>query len=235
MTIKGLLFDKDGTLLDFHLTWIPVNRLVVQALTGGDPELSDRLLEAAGHDPRTNQVRPGTLLAVGNSAQIAARWAEFLPGREVGALAAEIDRLFAAGGETHAVPVTELAPLFARLKERGLKLGVATSDSLQGIRASLAPFGILELLDFLAGHDSGHGIKPQPGMVRAFCAAIGLAPAEVAVIGDNLHDLEMGRRAGAGLLVGVLSGTGVRPELARHADHVIDSVEELEALLDRVE
>ena len=234
MTIKGLLFDKDGTLLDFHLTWIPVNRLVVQALTGGDPELSDRLLEAAGHDPRTNRVRPGTLLAAGNSAQIAARWAEFLPGREVGALTAEIDRLFAAGGEAHAAPVTELAPLFARLKERGLKLGVATSDSVQGIRASLAPFGILELLDFLAGYDSGHGVKPGPGMVQAFCAAAGLAPAEVAVIGDNLHDLEMGRRAGAGLLVGVLSGTGVRPELAPHADHVIESVEELEALLDRV-
>ena len=38
-------------------------------------------------------------------------------------------------------------------------------------------------------------------LVLAFCAAVGLPPAEVAMVGDNLHDIHMGQSAGAGLLV----------------------------------
>jgi phosphoglycolate phosphatase len=109
---------------------------------------------------------------------------------------------------------------------------VATSDSLQGARASLSGFGVLERLDFLAGYDSGHGVKPDPGMVEGFCGATGLVAAQVAVIGDNPDDLEMGRAAGAGLVVGVLTGTGASSELEALADHVLGSIAEIETLLD---
>ena len=68
-------------------------------------------------------------------------------------------------------------------------------------------------------------------MVEGFAAATGLAAAEIAVIGDNLHDLDMGRSAGAGLVIGVLSGTGSRRELAPSADHLLDDVAGLEAFL----
>ena len=71
-------------------------------------------------------------------------------------------------------------------------------------------------------------------MVEGFCAATGLVAGAVAVVGDNLHDLEMGRAAGAGLLVGVLSGTSSLAELAPFADHVLDSIADLEALFDRL-
>ncbi|MDH3792171.1 MAG: HAD hydrolase-like protein, partial [Rhodospirillales bacterium] len=67
---------------------------------------------------------------------------------------------------------------------------------------------------------------------EGFCATTGLPAAQVAVVGDNLHDLEMGRAAGAGLVVGVLSGNGVCGELQALADHVLDSIAEIEALLD---
>jgi phosphoglycolate phosphatase len=69
-------------------------------------------------------------------------------------------------------------------------------------------------------------------MVHGFCVRTGLDPAEVAVVGDNGHDLEMGQRAGAGLLIGVLTGTGERTDLTKLADHVLDSIQDLEALLD---
>ena len=55
--------------------------------------------------------------------------------------------------------------------------------------------------------------------------------AEVGVIGDNAHDLTMGRAAGAGLLVGVLTGTGEERDLAPHAHEVLPSIADLPALL----
>ncbi len=232
MTIEGVLFDKDGTLLDFQATWLPVLREAAVAAAGGEGESALHLLAIGGYDASLEQVRAGSLLAAGNTAEIAAAWAAHLPGRDTYELVALLDRIFVEGGARHATPVTDLGPLFARLKGRGLALGVATSDSLQGARASLAGFGVLDRLDFLAGYDSGHGVKPNPGMVEGFCAATGLAAAQVAVVGDNLHDLEMGRAAEAGLVVGVLSGNAARGELEVLADYVLDGIAEIEALLD---
>jgi phosphoglycolate phosphatase len=54
------------------------------------------------------------------------------------------------------------------------------------------------------------------------------------MVGDNRHDLEMGRAGGVGLNVGVLSGTGTRETLLPLADVVLNSVSDLPAyLLDR--
>ena len=231
MAIAGILFDKDGTLLDYHRTWMPLNRAAALAAAEGDAALAERLLERAGFDPARGRIAAGSLLAAGTTAEIAALWSEALPGRETAALTREMDALFVEGVAAYASPVTDLAALFRRLNGRGLALGVATSDSHEGALASLAPFAVLELLDFVAGYDSGHGTKPGPGMVEAFCRATGRPAAAVAVVGDNLHDLEMGRRAGAGLVVGVLSGTGEAAELATLADRVIDDISALEALL----
>jgi phosphoglycolate phosphatase len=142
-----------------------------------------------------------------------------------------VNRVFESGGGATATPVGDLAPLLARLKDRGLKLGVATSDSERSAHHTLAPFGVIEHLDFIAGYDSGHGTKPSAGMVTGFLTATGLAAADVMVVGDNLHDLEMGRAARAGMVVGVLTGTSAREDLAAHADHVLDSILEIESLL----
>ena len=72
-------------------------------------------------------------------------------------------------------------------------------------------------------------------MVHAFCNHTGLNQDEVIVIGDNLHDIEMGRSAGAGLTIGVLTGTSNREQLSEDADHVLSNVAEIFDILDSSE
>jgi phosphoglycolate phosphatase-like HAD superfamily hydrolase len=56
--------------------------------------------------------------------------------------------------------------------------------------------------------------------------------AEVAVVGDTTSDLQAGSRAGASMVVGVLSGAHTKTELdAVPHTHLIDSVADLPALL----
>jgi phosphoglycolate phosphatase len=121
--------------------------------------------------------------------------------------------------------------LFGRLKAKGLKIGVATMDSHAAARAAIETFELVGLVDFACGYDSGHGHKPGPGMVEAFCRAVELAAEDVAVIGDTPHDMHMARAAGAGLAIGVLTGVSPREVLADHADRVLDSIAELGDLL----
>ena len=231
MAIRGILFDKDGTLLDFSATWGPIYRVAAHKAARGDARLAERLLLAGGHDPRLNRLVGNSVLADGTSHEIAAVWRNHVPDWDHAALTRMLDRLFMDEGQSSAVPVPGLAKTLARLKARGLTLGIATSDSRAGIEATLAPFDVLGHFSFLAGYDSGHGVKLGPGMAHAFWRARGLEPGYIAVVCDNLHDLHMGRAAGAGLVIGVLTGTGERDALAMQADHVLDSIAGLEALL----
>ncbi|MEO0682769.1 MAG: HAD-IA family hydrolase, partial [Pseudomonadota bacterium] len=138
----------------------------------------------------------------------------------------------AARGPAPAAP--DLPGLLDSLAAPGRRLGIATHDGEAAARARMLSLGALDRFDFVAGYDSGHGLKPGPGMVQAFCAAQGLAPQEVAMIGDSLHDLHAGRAAGCALTVGVLTGPAPREVLAPHADLVLASIADLPAALDAV-
>lgn len=228
--IAGILFDKDGTLLDFDASWGPVNRRVALMAADGDAALANRLLTACGMDPITGAIVPDSLFASANTVEIADGMIDAGSPFTRDALVPKIDDCFAEAAQL-SVPVTELEPLFSRLHGKGLRLGIASSDNERSIRVAAERFGILPYIDFVAGYDSGHGKKPEAGMVLGFCAATGLAPSEVAVVGDNNHDLHMGHNAGAGLKIGVLSGTGSRETLALHSDLVLADITELEAAI----
>ncbi len=221
--IAGILFDKDGTLLLYDESWGPVNREAARIAAAGDAELEPQLLFAAGMDPVSGHTRADSLFAAGNAAEIAEGLVAAGSPLAVDELTRLLDELFVRATE-FSVAVTDLAALFASLKERGFKIGIASSDNEQSIRQTAIRFGIIDMVDFIAGYDSGHGVKPEPGMVLGFCQATGLAPPQVAMVGDNNHDMHMGAAAGAGLKVAVLTGTGSRETLSAASDVCLDDI-----------
>lgn len=228
--IKGILFDKDGTLLDYDESWLPVNRELARIAAKGDQALADRLLAACGMNPETGHIVPDSLLAAGNTRQIAEGLVAAGSMVDVDELTVRLDDLFSSAAQ-FSVPVTDLAGFFARLHRRGFRLGVASSDNERSIRQTAERFGFAQYVDYIAGYDSGFGTKPEPGMLLGFCAATGLSPEEIAMVGDNNHDLHMGLNAGAGLRIAVLTGTGSRDSLAAAAHHVLDDITGIETLL----
>lgn len=229
--IRGVLFDKDGTLINFARTWAPAMREAALFTSRGDEGLAERLLRLGGCDPESGEVAGGSLLAGGTNRDIAEAWLAEAGGWALEPLRQHLDELFTRLGVPHAEPLADLPGLFRELAGRGLTLGVATSDCALSAELTLQRFDALEAVAFLSGYDSGHGSKPGPGQALAFCAACGLEPGEIAVVGDNSHDLEMAASAGAGLKVAVLSGTGTRVQLEPLADAVIASIAEVGDLL----
>ncbi|ABS64284.1 HAD-superfamily hydrolase, subfamily IA, variant 1 [Parvibaculum lavamentivorans DS-1] len=231
---RGILFDKDGTLFDYHGTWGPILVEAAEMAARERRDLVPEMLSVIGFDPATARVAAGSIAGAGDTFGLVDAWITIAGGWERAALIAALDGLFIRLAPERSLPVTDLPVFFRGLKDREIRTGIATNDVAESARATILRFGLETYIEFSAGYDSGHGQKPGPGMALAFCAAVGLAPHEIAVVGDNSHDLEMGRRAGAALNIGVLTGTSGRDDLAPLADHVIGSIAELPALLDEL-
>ena len=229
--MRAILFDKDGTLLDFERTWTPLLRRIALDAARGDAARAAELLEAGGFDPEVGRFRSGSAVAAGTSEIIVRLWHPRLHGAAFSAKVEKMDRLFTAHGGAHSVPIDGADAALDLLAARGFVMGVATNDAASAAVASLTATGMIRNLPHVFGYDSVVHPKPAPDIVHAFAAATGAPLSEIAVIGDNPHDLEMALAAGAGAAIGVLSGNAGREELAPLADAVLDSVRDLPAWL----
>ena len=223
----GVLFDKDGTLIDFDSTWVPLYRAAAAELSDGDDEWVERMLLMTGYDPVSQRCRPGTILTVGTTDQMVSAWRPDLSGDALRTAVDRADEVFVNGASDNVTPITDLAALFGSLRADGFRVGVATNDNTRSARACFEALGVGELLDFVTGYDGVANAKPAPDMLLAFCEACALEPANVTVVGDNIHDLEMGVAAGAGCTIGVLSGNAAESDFAERASVVLGSVAEV--------
>ncbi len=222
--LKAVLFDKDGTLIDFHKTWPPICRDLALDLAAGKDALADDMLRQAGLDSRTGQVASGSVLAAGNTRDLIALWFPAADASERRRLAARIDAAFEDGARRRSVPVAGLRSTLDALAGAGLHLGVATSDATASARACLETLGLAARFACVLGYDAVPRPKPAPDMVVAFCEAVGVPPGAIAVVGDSRHDLEMARAAGAGVAIGLLGGTSARADLMPLADVVLNGL-----------
>ena len=225
--LRGLIFDKDGTLFDFNATWSAWCHGFIMGLAEGDADRAGELAAALGYDLGTRRFLKSSPLIAGTMEIVVDAARRIRPDFGEARLRRHIVASTAAAPQVEAAP---LAALLDRFRAAGLVLGVATNDSEEPARAHLGRAGVLDRFSFIAGYDSGHGAKPTPGMLLAFCAATGIAPEACAMVGDSLHDLASGRAAGM-TTVGVLTGPASEADLAAHADVILPDIGALPAWL----
>lgn len=231
MAIKGILFDKDGTLIDVDRTWIPIYRFILKDQFNADAEAVERMLEKAGLDPATGRMRAGSVMAGGTTGQLVDVWWS----GESEAVRADkrraLDHDYVEVVERQLKPLMPLQPIMDELRGAGYRLGLATNDSYVSAVRHVELLGLTPLFDAIITADTVPVAKPSGDMIRSFAAKTGFAPGEIAIVGDNTHDLEEAHNGGAGLGIGVLTGNAAHDDIAHLADHVIASVAELPGLL----
>jgi HAD superfamily hydrolase (TIGR01549 family) len=127
---------------------------------------------------------------------------------------------------------TDIRELFQKLHSQNIQIGIATTDDRAPTQAMIEAFDIEEYLTTMVCADDSIHAKPAPDMVLTICERMKVDPSKVMVVGDTTADLKMARAAGAGLVVGVLSGVSSSNDLIHHADVLIESVDELHAYVE---
>jgi phosphoglycolate phosphatase-like HAD superfamily hydrolase len=226
-----VVFDKDGTLISFEAMWAGwVRQLGTRLENVTRRPVSGDVFASIGFDPIGDRVQPGGPLAVdtmgGIQERVAAvlrRWCPSVPA----ARRALADAWFEPDPVALAVPLVDLTGLFAALRSSGRAIAVATTDDRRPTEATLVALGLAPFVTtILCGDDDGP-TKPDPQAFIALCERAGCPVSRSAMVGDTPADLEMAREAGAGRMIGVLSGVGGAADLEPLADLVLGSVGQL--------
>jgi len=212
VTLRGVLFDLDGTLVDSlddlteavshmravfgkpALTRDEVRRmvgkgarnLVQQALARDEPEKVDQGLE---------------LFLAYNAEHIADK-----------------SRLYPGARET-----------LERLAAAGLRLAVVSNKNENLSRLILQALGAEQYFSVISGGDSHEELKPSPLPLLNVMEQLGTTLETTVMVGDSSNDILAGQRAGM-TTIGCSWGFGYPEELAG-ADRVADSCAELTQLL----
>ena len=130
----GVLFDKDGTLIAFHLTWGPTIFAIIHALAAGNQALLKAQAKALHYSIETKSFLGSSPLVAGSTADFGRRWADALGRSDFDVLKSEIDALSATESLRALTPIDEPLSVFSTLTAMGLRLGVAANDAIASAR-----------------------------------------------------------------------------------------------------
>jgi len=142
----------------------------------------------------------------------------------------QLRHFLASGGGT---PIAGAEDAVTRLRQAGIKVAL-TSGFDRGLIADIvAHCGWSELFDAVVYPDEVPAGRPAPYLIFQAMQKTRVEPvARVAAIGDTALDLQAGTNAGAGWIIGVLSGAHDAETLGRTPHtHLLPSIAELPALL----
>ncbi len=239
--IKGVLFDKDGTLSKseehlLQLAQLRVNegaKLFIKMNRSGHEvkKLEDFLSSVYGLT--SHGLSPNGSIAIASREHNLISTASVLcllgvDWSKAVAMAHEIFQL--VDRATYKEPIKRtLLPgvqnLLQNLKEAGVKCAMISNDTREGIINFLETNDVTNDIYGLWSADN-QPTKPNPGAVLELCKIIQLQPSECALVGDADTDLKMARQAGIGIALGYSGGWTKPPRLTEH-HHLIHHWDEL--------
>ena len=238
MKADAVIFDKDGTLVDFDAFWISVTQAALtQVLTdlGRTDVPTEPILEALGVRDGTTDINgvlcKGTYREIGEIVyEFLRRHGCTLSCEETVARVLEAYNSSMQAGEVRPTSPA-LTAMLTSLKEQGKKLAVVTTDNEPITRLCLQKLGIEALFDKIYTDDGRTPTKPDPYCAEDFCRLTGVPKDRTVMVGDTMTDVRFARNAGI-CVVSIAQNEQSRTVLLPHADVVITDMTQLADILE---
>ena len=175
----GVLFDLDGTLLD------------------SAPDLAAALAVFTGEQGvvMPDYARVRAVVSAGGSAILRTAWPQAAPAR-IAALLPRYLEIYAGMLAEHSRLFPGMDALLARIEQAGLPWGIVTNKITALTQPLLQRIGLAARAGVVVCGDTLAQKKPDAAPVLHACAALRIAPAATAFVGDDRRDVEAGRAAG---------------------------------------
>lgn len=223
--MKYILFDKDGTLIHFHDTWIPFSiGMVADFVKAFDiEERHNELLYDLGF--RNGEVAPNTALAAGSNNDFYTAFSKY---GDIEVIKNWVQDYY----QTHITEAMQEIKIIEGAKNvlqtthaLGYKNVVCTNDSRRSAKMFIDRYDLNDYVDDLVCGDDTPYSKPDVRMLEPFMQRNNATFEQMIMIGDNTADTMLAKEEGL-FTIGVLSGTGTEESL-HGADHIINDVNDL--------
>jgi HAD superfamily hydrolase (TIGR01549 family) len=192
--LRAVLFDIDGTLVDS-------NYLHVDAWMRGFAEAGETLQAAMVHE------------GIGlDSAKLLERLFGDRADSEGVARAKELHSTYYSDSAERLRRFEGVHELFRAVRERGMKVVLASSAPQEELDILLRVLDADELIDETTNSSDVETAKPEPDLIAVALEKAGVTADEAVMVGDTRWDVEAARRAGVDT-VAVLTGGRGRGEL----------------------
>lgn len=241
MRIDGILFDKDGTLIDYYKSWGVATAPVVDKLLeyyniDKTDENREKLVD--GIDPYGGLAYKTFSMVVQDLIPIISELnheiiisERHLAQKLKSFYQKEILRL----GEN--IPcIADLAKIMEEFSKRNKKIGIATTDTYEATKQTMK---ILCAEKYISNYFTDEmpidmPVKPDGKLLDIVAKNWNTKPENIVVVGDTVNDMKFAHNGNA-IAVGVLSGVGTEKDLEVCADYIIPSIKELSDLIDQIE
>ena len=205
---RTIVFDLDGTLIDSARdVGTAVNRVLADHGLAPLDDATQRALMGEGGRVRTRKAFALRGIELDEMA-LRARVGDFI-------------RYYAERPVVHTRAYDGVAETLDALSRSGVRLAVCTNKYEASARDVLGRLDLMAMISDVAGADTFDVRKPDPGHVLKLLARMGAAPADAAMVGDSVHDVHAGQRAGLPTVAVAWGYTETPPHLLG-ADAVVE-------------
>ena len=223
LAIKAVVFDLDGTIVNFNIDYKSVRAEVIQFLTRHSFPSSVCSLEDGIFDMlKKAEIR---MRSNGEDEQKIAQ----LKGEALSLVGRH---------ELKAAQMTSLMPgaleTLKELRRRGLKTAIFTINSQSSTGNVLRCLGLKDFFDVVITRNSVPEVKPNPTHLETTLKALGVKPEEAIVVGDSVSDMKCARELDV-TAIGVTTGISSPKELTlAGATYLIPSLTNMLPLIEQL-
>lgn len=238
--IETVLFDKDGTFIDLHYFWGKMTEMRAKAIIKKfklQPTSFENICLFLGYNHTLGEMLSDGITALYSRSKIIEIFRENLQEFGIKPNIKELEEIFDSVSNEfykniieYTKPIDEAINFIQILHQKGIKLGIVTSDSVVSTELTLKHFGWEKYFDVVIGRESSKFTKESGEPTKLALKTLDANPKSAVMIGDAPTDYISAKNAGINNTILVATGQIKKEELKKTSSYVVKKIDEINIL-----
>lgn len=235
--IDTILFDKDGTFIDLHFFWGKMTELRVNEIIKHfnlNHSLFNELCLLLGYNPEKSKMIPDGITALYSRKKIIEIFQNEIKRYNIETTSSKIEEIFDKVSlqfykdiEKYTKPIESAIDFIKKVKNKGVKVGIITSDSIESTLLTLKLFHWEKIFEVVIGRESSPHTKESGEPTKIALKKLKADYSKTIMIGDAPMDYISAKNAGIEKTILVATGQIIKSDLKKTSEYTVNDLSEI--------